>query len=112
MGWKLMAAVGVGLALAGCPSDGTVEPPPTQYRLLVEWPRVDAATHYYVYRDQDAACDSALVLSPLIATIPQGPLAMQSVEDAVDQTTSRICYEVSAGGAHSPRVTAEVRTGQ
>lgn len=26
--------------------------------------------------------------------------------NAVDQTTTRICYEVSAGGAHSPRVTA------
>ena len=111
MGWKLMAAYSLSLMLTACGSSGTEAPipPPAQYRLLVEWPRVDQAQFSYVYRDVNAACDSALVLSPLIATIPQGPLAMQSVEDAVDQTTTRICYEVSAGGAHSPRVTAVLK---
>lgn len=109
MEWKRMAAYSLSLMLTACGSGGgdTPIPPPTHDRLLVEWPRVEAATHYYVYRDQDAACDSTSVLSPLVATVPQGPLAMQSFEDAVDQATSRICYEVSAGGAaRSPRVSA------
>lgn len=111
MEWKRMAACSFSLALTACGSGGTDAPisPPAQYRLLIEWPRMDQAQFYYVYRDVNAACDSVLVLSPLIATIPQGPLAMQSVEDAVDQTTQRICYEVSAGGAHGPRVTAGLK---
>ncbi len=108
MGWKRMAACSLSLALTACGSGGTDAPisPPAHYRLLIEWPRMDGATAYYVYRDVNAACNSLGPLSPLVATVPQGPLAMQSVEDVVDQTTTRICYEVSAGGAHSPRATA------
>ncbi len=111
MGWKRMAAYSLSLMLTACGSSGTDAPipPPAQYRLLVEWPRVDQAQFYYVYRDQDKACEGTGPLSPLIATVPQGPLAMQSFEDAVDQSTQRICYEVSSGGTHGPRVTATLK---